>query len=165
MTPTQVFTDASFDEKAHVSGVGIVIVRGEKRSIYSAFFSSRSSNEGELQAIWLASQILHGEAFELYTDSQAALIFLEGKENSAKARTSEGWKNFLACKLWAKKIQKSSALAQTSLHLLKIKGHQKSLSSPLVCNNRLADLLAKEGLGKYYLQNKFRQRPGNSLDR
>ena len=150
MSKIQVYTDASYSEKDKIAGVGVVVQKGTKRVLYSNYFSAKTSNEGELKAIWFACQICLGKEIELHTDSQSALTFLAGEENPDRPRSREAWENFQTCRFWAKKIHYDARLAGTKVTFFKVKAHQKNYSSEPICNNRLADDLAREGLGKFY---------------
>lgn len=150
MSKILVYTDASFSEKEKKAGLGVIVQNGSKRSLYSNWTSAKTSNEGELKAIWFACQICLGKEIEIITDSQSALTFLAGEENPDKPRTCEAWENFQRCRFWAAKIKYDCKLAGTKVTFSKVKAHQKSISSESICNNRLADDLAKEGLGKFF---------------
>lgn len=138
-----IYADASFDDKYKIAGIGIYLVDGEKRRFYSNFIKCRTNNEAELFAIYIAG-ILSGGQGKIYTDSQTAISYING-EIKDKLRTKEQYINHKYCELYAYKIRKLNLAT-----IEKIKGHQQTYKYPAM-GNRMSDLIAKEGLGKFYL--------------
>lgn len=137
----KIWTDCSFDEKKKIAGIGIVTFDGEKRRVYSNYIPARSSNEGELFAIYIGA-ILSGGKGTVYTDSQNAISYIN-REIRDKERTQSQWINHKHCEFWACKIRKLGVKVE------KIKAHQHNFQTHSI-GNRLADLIAKEGRAKFY---------------
>lgn len=135
------YADSSYDEHKGVAGIGIVIICGEKRKVYSAWIKAHSNNEGELFAIYLAGILTSGQGI-VYTDSQTALAYIR-REIKGKPRTREQYIRHKHCELVAYKIRRLGVKAE------KIKAHSKTFQTHAIGNN-LADLLAKEGRAKFY---------------
>lgn len=135
------YTDASFDEKRGVAGIGIVVKKGEQERVFSNWINVRTVNEAELFAIHLAGILTEGGGI-IYTDSQTALAYIKG-EIKGKQRTKEQFMNHKHCLFWAKQIK------QRNLHVEKIKAHQNKMQIHVI-GNRMADLLAMAGRGKFY---------------
>lgn len=139
----RIYTDASYDEKRKIAGIGILVCKGERRDLISNWCEAKSINEAELKAIYLACVLSGGEPCEIVTDSQTALQYIhEGVKD--KPRTKEQYIRHKHCEFVAKKIKKFKNITFT-----KIKGHQKNFQVKSM-GNRLADVLASEGRAKYY---------------
>lgn len=79
------YTDASFDEKRGIAGIGVVIKDGLKERVFSVWTKARAVNDAELFAIHLASILTEGKGI-IYTDSQTAISYING-EIKDKPRT------------------------------------------------------------------------------
>ena len=135
------YCDSSFSEKDGVAGIGVTVIDGEKRRVYSNWIRARTNNEAELFAIHLAS-IVAGADAEIYSDSQTAISYIECSIKD-KPRTREQYINHKHCEFWAAQIRRRGVKA------IKIKAHEKKFETHSI-GNRLADLLAQEGRAKYY---------------
>ena len=136
----KIYCDASFNEKSQTAGIGLYIVDGVKRKVISNWIKCRTVNEAELFAIYIAG-ILGGGRAKIYTDSQTAIYYING-EIKDKPRTREQYINHKYCEFHAKRIRKLGIVPE------KVKGHQQTFKG---VGNRMADLLAKEGIGKFLL--------------
>jgi ribonuclease HI len=135
------YCDSSFDERNGVAGIGVTVIDGQKRRVYSNWIRARTNNEAELFAIHLAS-IIAGADAEIYSDSQTAISYIENNVGD-KPRTREQYLNHKHCEFWAAQIRRRGVKA------IKIKAHEKKFEVHSI-GNRLADLLANEGRAKYY---------------
>lgn len=140
------YCDSSYDEKRRMAGIGIVIQDGNKRRTYSNWVPARSNNEGELFAIYVSAILMNGRG-TIYTDSQTALFYLEGKIKDDKERCREQWLNHKKCKFLAYRIH--LVMKDTGGKVEKIKAHTHHFQTHSI-GNRLADLMAKEGRSKFY---------------
>lgn len=140
------YCDSSYDEKKRTAGIGIVIQDGNKRRTYSNWFPARSNNEGELFAIYISAILMNGRG-TIYTDSQTALMYLNGEIKEDKMRSREQWLTHKQCKFWAYKIR--LLLKGGGGKAEKIKAHTHHFQTHSI-GNRLADLMAKEGRSKFY---------------
>ena len=138
------YCDSSFDERLNVAGIGVVIREGEKERVYSTWTKCCSNNEGELFAIHLAGILTEGRGI-IYTDSQTAISYIKS-EIKDKPRTHEQYIRHKHCEYWARQIR------CRNIQVEKIKGHEKKFQSHCM-GNRLADLLAQAGRGKFYEKN------------
>ena len=136
------YVDSSFDIKKGVAGLGIVIQKGEKQHIYSNWIPCGSNNYGELFAIYLAAILTNGQA-TIYTDSECALAYLNGRINNEKPRTYTQYIEHQKMKVLAYKIKRLNPNVQ------KVKAHTKQVKF-LSIGNEMSDLLAKQGKCKYY---------------
>lgn len=141
MPVIKAYTDASFDEQRKVAGIGIVIRDGLKERVYSLWTKARTVNEAELYAIHMGSILTGGQGI-IYTDSQTAISYIKGCIKD-KPRTREQYINHMHCEFWAQQIRRRG------IHVEKIKAHQKNYQTHSI-GNRMADLLAMAGRGKYY---------------
>lgn len=139
-----IYTDASFDNKRNIGGCGIVICRGEKRRTISNWGNFYSINEAELFAIYQGSVLSGGEPATIITDSQTALEYIKNNIKD-KPRTREQFLRHKRCQFWAYKIRKFK-----NCTFEKVKAHQKYHQRKNIANN-MADLMAKDGLAKFYL--------------
>lgn len=135
------YCDSSYDQAKGIAGIGVTVIDGEKRRVYSNWIKARTNNEAELFAIHLAS-IVAGADAEIYSDSQTAISYIEGNIKD-KPRTKEQFLNHKHCEFWAAQIRRRGVKA------IKIKAHEKTFQVHSI-GNRLADLLANEGRAKYY---------------
>lgn len=142
----RVYCDASFDERIGVAGIGILIQDGQHERNYSLFTQAPSNNWAELLAIKISGILTHGKAV-IYSDSQTAIDMIGGHINNEKERSRKLYIAHKQCEVLAYQIR-----AQR-LHIEKIKAHQKNFQLHSF-GNRIADLLAKRGLGKYYAMQK-----------
>lgn len=138
----EIYCDSSFDDKTKTAGIGIYIIDGEKRRVVSNWIKCRTNNEAELFAIYTAGILGEGKA-KIYTDSQTAISYIKG-EIKDKPRTNEQYINHKHCELQAYRIRKLGIMPE------KVKGHQHNFQHKAM-GNRMADLLAKDGIGKFYL--------------
>ena len=136
-----VWTDASFDDRHEIAGIGVVIKNGQKRRTISNWIKARSINEAELFAIYIGA-ILSGGQGIVYSDSQTAISYIK-KEIKDKPRTQSQFINHKHCEFWAYKIRKLGVRVE------KIKAHTHNFKTHSI-GNRMADLMASEGRGKFY---------------
>lgn len=147
----KIYTDSSFDEKRKLAGWGVVIIDGQKRRVFSNWTKAPDNNFGEMHAIYMAAVISGGKEATLYTDSQTALDYIEGRRGAEyeskhkKEWTHSQYIRHKQMQLMAYKIKR----ANPRLAFDKIKGHQRDYKLHALGNN-LADLMAKEGRAKYY---------------
>ena len=139
----RIYTDASYDEKRKIAGIGILVCKGERRDLISNWCDALSINEAELKAIEIACILSGGEPCEVVTDSQTALQYIqEGVKD--KPRSKEQYLRHKHCEFVACKVKKWK-----NVTFKKIKGHQNNFQKQSM-GNRLADVLASEGRAKYY---------------
>lgn len=143
------YTDASFDERLGIAGLGIVIQDGQHERVYSYFVKAPSNNFAELLAIKLAGVLTEGRA-TIYTDSQVAIDMIAGRINNEKERTKKGYIAHKRCELLAYEIRAQQ------LKIEKIKAHTHNFQVHYM-GNRMADLLAKRGRGQYYALDKAKK--------
>lgn len=136
-----IYTDASWDSKRNIAGIGIYVKDGEKERVFSNWVPALSINEAELAALYIGG-ILTGGKGKVYTDSQTALSYIRG-EIKEKARTREQYIRHKRCEMWAYKIRKLSIFPE------KIKAHQHTFQTHAL-GNRMADLLSQAGRAKFY---------------
>lgn len=139
----RIYTDASFDEKKGIAGIGILVCKGSRRDLISNWCEAKSINEAELKAIEIACILSGGEPCEVITDSQTALQYIQYGVKD-KPRTHEQYIRHKHCELIAYKIRKWK-----NVTFSKIKGHQDNYQTQSM-GNRLADVLASEGRAKFY---------------
>jgi ribonuclease HI len=139
----KIYTDASYDQKKGIAGIGILVCKGQRRDFVSNWVEAKSVNEAELKAIYLACVLSGGEPCEIVTDSQTALQYIEHGVKD-KPRTQEQYIRHKHCEFMAYKIRKFK-----NITFAKIKGHQKNFQTQSM-GNRLADVLANEGRAKFY---------------
>lgn len=139
-----IYTDASYDNKRGVAGLGIVMSRGEKRRTISNWGHFKSINEAELFAIYQGVVLSGGEPATIITDSQAALDYINNSIKD-KPRTREQYLRHKHCQFWAYKIRKFK-----NCIFEKVKAHLKDRKRKNIANN-MADLMARDGLAKFYL--------------
>ena len=72
----KVFTDASYDDKRGVCGIGIVIQDGVKQRTISNWILADNVHYGEMFAIYMAAVLCNGKDATIYTDSAVALAYL-----------------------------------------------------------------------------------------
>lgn len=145
-----VYCDSSYDDKRKVAGLGIVIQKGLKQRIISNWLHCPSNNYGELFSIYLGVILTHGKGI-IYTDSETALLYLQGKIKE-KPRTKEQYYVHQMMKVLAYKIN----LLKPDVR--KVKAHTGFLKH-LDIGNAMSDLCAKQGKCKYYsLTNKEKSR-------
>lgn len=137
----KVWTDASFDEKLGIAGIGIFIQDGQKQRTFAVNTKSRTINEAELFAIHLGSILSEGKGV-IYTDSQTAIQYINNQIMD-KPRTQAQWLNHKYCQYWACQIRKRG------IQVEKIKGHLNYFQKHQLGNN-MADILAKMGRAKFY---------------
>ncbi len=136
------FSDASFDQDRKVAGIGIVIDKDVKSSNVSNWIPCDDVNYAELFAIYIAGILLGGKG-KVYTDSQTAIDYLQGRIRDDKPRTHPQYIRHMQKKVLAYKIKK------LDLEVIKVKGHSKEMRLTEL-NNNDADINAKKGLAKYY---------------
>lgn len=136
------YSDASFDKDRKVAGWGVVIDKGVKTTPVSNWIPCEDVNYAELFAIYEAGILLGGTGV-VYTDSQTAIDYIEGRIQDNKPRTHEQYIRHQQKKVLAYKINK------LNLEVRKIKAHSKELKENEL-NNNDADVQAKKGLMKYY---------------
>ena len=136
-------TDASYDDKKGIAGIGILVSKGQRRDLISNWCEAKSVNEAELKAIYLGCILAGGEPCEIVTDSQTALQYIE-RGVKDKPRTKEQYIRHKHCEFWAYKIRKFKNCTFT-----KEKAHTNRFQTRSV-GNSLADLLSREGRAKFY---------------
>lgn len=139
----KIYTDASYDEKRGIAGIGILVCKGQQRDLISNWCEAKSINEAELKAIEIACILSGGEPCEIFTDSQTALQYI-GVGVADKPRTREQYIRHKHCEFVAYKIKRWK-----NVTFSKTKGHQKNYQTTSM-GNRIADILASEGRAKYY---------------
>lgn len=137
------YVDSSYDDKRGVAGLGILIQDGEKQRMYSNWLSCKSNNYGELFAVYLAAILTHGKKGTIYTDSECALAYLEGRINNERPRTQAQYIEHQNMRVLAYKINRLHPNVQ------KVKAHTKQFKF-LAIGNAMSDLLAKQGRAKFY---------------
>ncbi len=142
-----IYTDSSYNDKHGVAGIGCLIIDGEKRRIYSNWIKLANNNLGELYAIYYALTIAGSKPgpHTIYTDSQTAIAYITGNIKD-KPLTPEQQKNRLECRKWAYRINR---IAPEGLKIEKVKAHTGHYQRNAV-NNAMADILAKEGIVKFF---------------
>lgn len=138
----EIFTDASFDEKRGVAGIGLLIRKGAKQTNISNWIPAPDNNYAELWAIYMASILMGGRDGVIYTDSQTALSYIKN-EIKEKPRTKEQYERHQRMRLLAYKVRRLNPKVE------KVKGHESKYQEKPLSNN-MADLLAKFGRSKYY---------------
>ena len=139
----KIFTDASFDEKRGIAGIGIYIMRGASNRTISHWIKTDNVNYAELWAIYQASILGFGKDCTIYTDSQTALTYINGNENIEKPRTKAQYIRHKQMQVLAYKIRRLKP------HIEWTKGHLEYFQDKAV-GNQIADALAKQGRAKYY---------------
>ena len=139
----KIYTDASFDDKKGIAGMGIVVCKGQNRITISNWGNFKSINEAELFAIYQGCILSGGKPCEIITDSQIALQYIE-RGVKDKPRTKEQYIRHKHCEFWAYKIRKFKNCTFT-----KEKAHTNKFQTRSV-GNSLADLLSREGRAKFY---------------
>lgn len=138
----EIYTDASFDEKRGIAGIGLLIRKGAKQTNISNWIPAPDNNYAELWAIYMASILMSGRDGVIYTDSQTALSYIKN-EIKEKPRTREQYERHQRMRLLAYKVRKLNPKVE------KVKGHESKYQEKPLSNN-MADLLAKFGRSKYY---------------
>lgn len=138
----EIYTDASFDEKRGIAGIGLLIRKGAKQTNISNWIPAPDNNYAELWAIYIASILMSGRDGVIYTDSQTALSYIKN-EIKEKPRTREQYERHQRMRLLAYKVRKLNPKVE------KVKGHESKYQEKPLSNN-MADLLAKFGRSKYY---------------
>lgn len=136
------YSDSSFDDKEKVAGIGVVVDKGIKLSPVSNWIPCEDNNYAELFAIYLAGIMMGGNGV-VYTDSQCAINYIEGKVREDKPRTHQQYIKHQQKKVLAYKIRK------LNLEVRKVKAHTHNFKLEEL-NNNDADIQAKRGLAKYY---------------
>ena len=137
------FSDASYVDGEGVAGIGIVLDKGLKTTLVSNWIPCCDVNYAELFAIYVAGILLGGEG-TVYTDSQAAVEYINGNITDERPRTKEQYIRHQQKKVLAYKIRK------LNLEIVKVKGHSKEFNM-IDLNNNEADLQARKGVAKYRL--------------
>lgn len=136
------YSDASFDDEKKVAGWGVVIDKGIKTSPVSNWIPCEDVNYAELFAIYEAGILLGGSGV-IYTDSQTAIDYIQGRIRDDKPRNHQQYIKHQQKKVLAYKINK------LNIEVRKIKAHSKEIKENEL-NNNDADIQAKKGLMKYY---------------
>lgn len=136
------YSDASFDKDEKVAGWGVVLDKKIKSTPVSNWIPCEDVNYAELFAIYQAGILLGGSGI-VYTDSQTAIDYIQGRIRDNKPRTHEQYIRHQQKKVLAHKINK------LNLEVRKIKAHSKEMKENELNNNE-ADIEAKKGLMKYY---------------
>jgi ribonuclease HI len=139
----KIYTDSSYDNNKKVGGWGVVVCIGEKRRTISNWGRFSSNNEAELFAIYEACILSGGSPAEIFTDSQTALQYIQNGV-AEKPRTQEQYIRHKHCEFWAYKIRKFK-----NCTFSKVKAHTKIHKRNNV-GNCMADLMARDGLSKFY---------------
>ena len=140
----EAYCDSSYDEKKKIAGIGIVIKEGEKQRMLSNWIPCGSNNYGELWAVYIAS-ILIGDKGVIYTDSECALAYLDGRINPDRPRTHRQYIEHQNMRVLAYKVNRLHPNVQ------KVKAHTRQMKF-LSIGNAMADLCAKQGKCKYFAQ-------------
>ena len=166
------YTDASYDDKRKIAGLGVVIQikRGgvTKEHTCRNFLPCPNNNYAELFAIHQALILLAGSKYRnsnseitILTDSQTALDYINGlrekeyEDKHKKEWTKQQWINHKQMQLLTYKIRKMCI--GNVIDYKKVKGHCKDFREAHLVNN-LADTYAKIGRSLYYMQEKARER-------
>jgi ribonuclease HI len=136
------YSDASFDNQEKVAGIGVVVDKGVKLSPMSNWIPCMDNNYAELFAIYIAG-IMMGGSGVVYTDSQCAIDYIEGKIREDKPRNHQQYIKHQQKKVLAYKINK------LNLEVRKVKAHTNNFKLEEL-NNNDADIQAKRGLAKFY---------------
>ena len=139
----KIFTDASFDEKRGIAGIGIYVMRGASNRTISHWIKTDNVNYAELWAIYMASILGHGRDCIIYTDSQTAIRYINGSENLEKPRSQAQYIRMKQMQVLAYKIRRLNP------HVEWTKGHVEYYQRKAV-GNQIADNLAKQGRAKFY---------------
>ena len=138
----KVYTDASYDDKRGVCGIGVVIQDGVKQRTISNWVYATNVHYGELFAIYMAAVLTNGKDATIYTDSAVAISYLNN-EIKERPRTTQQYYKHQEMRVLAYKIKKLGANVQ------KVKSHCNNFKQKSI-GNSLADVLAKQGRSKYY---------------
>ena len=141
----KVFTDASYDDKRGVCGIGIVIQDGVKQRTISNWVCATNVHYGEMFAIYMAAVLCNGKDATIYTDSAVALAYLNN-EVKERPRTTQQYYKHQEMKVLAYKIHK------LGVNVEKVKAHAKNFKQ-ITLGNSLADVLSKMGRSKFLLTN------------
>ena len=139
----KVFTDASYDDKRGVCGIGIVIQDGVKQRTISNWCVADSVHYGEMFAIYMAAVLTNGKNATIYTDSAVALAYINGEVKEERQRNTSQYYLHQQMKVLAYKINK------LDVNVEKVKAHANNFKKKSI-GNSLADVLAKQGRSKYY---------------
>lgn len=139
----KVFTDASYDDKRGVCGIGIVIQDGVKQRTISNWISATNVHYGELFAIYMAAVLTNGKNATIYTDSAVAIAYLNN-EVKERPRTTEQYYKHQEMKVLAYKVNKLDVKVE------KVKAHANNFKQDSLSNS-LADVLSKMGRSKFLL--------------
>lgn len=139
----KVFTDASYDDKKHICGMGIVIQDGVKQRTISNWCVADSVHYGEMFAIYMAAVLTNGKNATIYTDSAVALAYINGEVKEERQRNTSQYYLHQQMKVLAYKINK------LDVNVEKVKAHANNFKKKSI-GNSLADILAKQGRSKYY---------------
>ena len=138
----RIFTDASYQDKKGIAGVGIVIEKnGHIGKPISFWTKATSVNEAELYAIYMACILAGGKRCEIVTDSQTAIQYVN-KGVADKPRTKEQYIRHKHCEFWAYKIKRFP-----NIELSKEKAHTGRYQQRSI-GNAMADLMARNGIAK-----------------
>ena len=137
-----VFCDSSYDEKNKVAGIGITIQNGFKQRAISTWIPCKSNNYAEMWAIYQSAILSAGHDAIIYTDSQSALAYIEGKIKE-KPRSHEQYILHQQMKVLAYKINKLHPCVKP------VKAHSHLLINKEI-GNAMADVLARSGRVKFY---------------
>lgn len=141
-----IYTDASYDDKRHICGMGIVIQEGVKQRTISNWCIADSVHYGEMFAIYMAAVLANGKKdVTIYTDSAAALAYIN-EDVKERPRTTQQYYLHQSMKVLAHKINQLGANVQ------KVKSHCNNFKQKSI-GNSLADILAKQGRSKAYEKN------------
>lgn len=147
-----IYTDSSYNEANQVAGIGCVAIEGEKRRIFSTYHKLSSNNEGELFAIWYALLIYPNKPVKVYTDSQTAISYINGNVREDKPLTLKQRENRARLRILAYKINQLRK-NNPSFQIEHIKAHTNRYQVHYI-QNQIADLLAKEGIAKFFASQK-----------
>lgn len=111
----KIFTDASFDEKRQIAGIGIYMMRGASNRTISHWIRTDNVNYAELWAIYQASILGLGKDCTIYTDSMTAIQYINGAENTEKPRTQAQYIRMRQMQVLAYKIRRLKPHIELSL--------------------------------------------------
>ena len=139
----KIFTDASYDDKRKIAGIGIYIVKGASNRTISHWIETDNVNHAELWAIYQASILGSCRDCTIYTDSLTAIQYVEGREKPDKLRTREQYIRHKQMQFLAYQIRRLKPNLQWT------KGHKKYYQENAI-GNQIADNLSKLGRAKFY---------------
>lgn len=132
-----IFTDGAFSPLRDQGGVGIVVLKGDKKVLeYSNMYKRTSNNQMELSAVIIALRLIKApcNSITIYTDSQYVI-----------GGATLGWKRKKNVPLWEEFDKQFQRVSELCLNITfnHVKGHQKDDSNETKWNNYV-DKLAQQ---------------------